>query len=380
MTADTLLIITSSYPEQADGSEAAGAFVADVARTLARSRPVRVVAPGRMPGEEPSRDGVLVRRFASPGRPLSLLSPLAPGDWPAIARTLASLRAETFAAAADGRVAHTLALWALPSGWAARALERRMGVPYSVWVLGSDIWSLGRLPIVRTMLRSVMAGARCRFADGLLLGDDAARIAGKPFEFLPTTRQLDIPARASYRDTPPYRLLFLGRWHPNKGIDLLLGALGQLSDNDWSRVAEVHIAGGGPLDGEVRSAVVALQARGRPVRLSGFLGKDEASAALSEADYLVIPSRIESIPLVFSDALQAGCAVITTPVGDLPRFFADEPPGLVAGAADSAALAGAIRQALLARPDTFAQAIASAARQFSLSGCIVPRLKALAEE
>lgn len=380
MTPDTLLIITSSFPEQADGSEAAGAFVADIARSLARSRPVRVVAPGRMPGEEPVREGVQVRRFASPGRPLSLLSPLSPGDWPAIARTLASLRAETLAAAADGRVAHSLALWALPSGWAARALERRMGVPYSVWVLGSDIWSLGRLPIVRSMLRDVMAGASCRFADGMVLGDDAARIAGKPFEFLPSTRQLDLPARTAFRAEPPYRLLYLGRWHPNKGVDLLLDALDQLADDDWRKVAEVHIAGGGPLADRVRIAIAALQARGRPVRLSGFLGREDATSALLEADYLMIPSRIESIPLVFSDALQAGCVVITTPVGDLPRFFADQPPGILAGAADATAFAGAIRQALSAKPGAFAPAIAARAGQFSMSGRIVPRLRALVAE
>lgn len=377
---DTLLIITTSYPEQGDGSEAAGAFVADIARELARFQPVRVVAPGSAPGEEPARDGVTIRRFASPGRPLSLLSPLSPGDWPAIMRTMASLRAETLAAASDGRVVHALALWALPSGWAARVLQRRFGVPYSVWVLGSDIWSLGRLPMVRSMLRGVMAGARYRFSDGLMLGEDAARIAGKPFEFLPSTRKLDIPVRADFSDGPPYRFLYLGRWHHNKGIDILLDALESLPDDDWERISEVHVAGGGPLGGRVRASVAALQARGRPVRLSGFLGREDAILALQEADYLVIPSRIESIPLVFSDALQAGCAVVTTPVGDLPRFFTDAPPGILADSVDALAIAKAIQRALQKKPGLFAEAIALAADQFSLAGRIVPRLRALSGE
>ena len=127
MTRDTLLIVTTSYPQRGDGSEAAGAFVADLAASLAERVPVRVVAPGNEAGDKDQRGTVQVRRFSSPGRPLSLLSPARPSDWPAIVGTLRSLRAQTLAAADDGRVAHTLALWALPSGWAAAALFRRRG-------------------------------------------------------------------------------------------------------------------------------------------------------------------------------------------------------------------------------------------------------------
>ncbi len=53
-------------------------------------------------------------------------------------------------------------------------------------------------------------------------------------------RTRDIALRA------PYRLAFLGRWHPNKGTDLLLDALHQLRDEDWHRIEAVRIAGGAP--------------------------------------------------------------------------------------------------------------------------------------
>lgn len=362
-----MLLVTTSYPERGDGSEAAGAFVAELAAVLARQVPVRVVAPGRDAGSLEEEGGIRIRRFASPGRPLSLLSPSRPSDWPAIVATLRSLRRETLAEVADGGVAHVVALWVLPSGWAAAAAARRAGVPYSVWALGSDIWTLGRLPLVRGLLARVSRGARARYADGLLLADDATRIAGQPFEFLPSTRASYPPQPSPLRGGPRRRLLFLGRWHPNKGVDLLFDALERLDDDDWARIAEVHVAGGGPLEDRVRAGAERLRAAGRPLRLSGFLDAAQARAALAEADQLLIPSRIESIPLVFSDAMRAGCLVVATPVGDLPGLVAGEPPcGVVAAEASAEAFALALSASLHEPRERFAAGIARRAAEFSL--------------
>jgi glycosyltransferase involved in cell wall biosynthesis len=380
MSRDTLLIITTSYPEHGDGSEAAGAFVADLAEELAARIPVRVVAPGRHAGAVELRDGVEVRRFAGTGRPLSLLSPTRPADWPAIAGTLRSLRKEVLASDADDRIAHTFALWVLPSGWAAAALQRAHGVPYSVWALGSDIWSLGRVPIVRSLLRRVIRKAAHCYADGLQLGEDAAAIGRRPFEFLPSTRRLSRPASVRRGDGRT-RLLFLGRWHPNKGVDLLLDALDLLPEDAWGRIGEMRLAGGGPLEPLVRDRVGKLQAGGRPVRLDGYLDRQQAAEAIASADWLVIPSRIESIPVVFSDAMKLGCPVVSTPVGDLPRLMRSQPVGILADAADAPSIAAAIQQALRASPDAFAPGLAAMASRFDLqSGVCDPLQKLLQTE
>lgn len=366
MTRDTLLIVTTSYPQQGDGSEAAGAFVADLAEELATRIPVRVVAPGRRGGAVEQRNGVAVRRFAGTGKPLSLLSPTRPADWPAIVGTLRSMRAEVLASDGDGRVAHTLALWVLPSGWAAAALQRVHGVPYSVWALGSDIWSLGKLAVGRTMLRRVIRGATHRYADGLQLADDAARISGRPFAFLPSTRILPGTRTSPLASAPPYRLFFLGRWHPNKGIDLLLDALALLDARAWSRIAEVHVAGGGPMDAQVRAQVASLQASGRPVRLDGYMDRSQATQALADADWLLLPSRIESIPVVFSDAMKMGLPVVSMPVGDLPALVSKHLVGTVAARVDAPAFADAMARAMERSPSEFADGIATCAAEFEL--------------
>jgi glycosyltransferase involved in cell wall biosynthesis len=365
-TGDTCLLITTSYPTSGDGSEAAGAFVADFAEALSEHAPVRVLAPGGAPGHERSRGSLQVHRFAAPGRPLSLLSPSDPRDWPAIYRTLASLRREALAVASDGGVAHSLALWALPSGWAAATLQRRYGIPYSVWALGSDIWSLGRLPGARTVLRRVLRDASACFADGLQLAAETSVISGRPCEFMPSTRRLISVPRTHPMDGRK-RLVYLGRWHPNKGVDLLLAALKRLSDPTWLQIADVHIAGGGPLEAEVRLGVAELRACGRPVRQSGFLAARDAAAALAEADALLLPSRIESIPVVFSDAMKAGLPVVAMPVGDLPRLLGDGSAGVLARSVDADAFAAAVAQ-LVSMPDLapFSAGVAAQATTFSL--------------
>lgn len=375
MIRDTLLIVTSSYPIRNDGSEAAGAFVADMAEALARHCPVKVVAPGAIAGSSERTGDIHVRRYAAPGQPLSLLSPTSPSDWPSIARTLHSLKAETLAAAADGDVAHTLAFWALPCGWAAAALKNARGVPYSVWALGSDIWSLGRYPLVRQLLRKTIRSADQRYADGLQLADDASRIGGVPVGFLPSTRKLDVPEARVYAIRPPYRLLFLGRWHPNKGVDLLLDSLDMLEPGAWSLISQVHIAGGGPLADLVFKRVSGLQASGRPVRLSGFLDRQAAGRAFAEADYLLLPSRIESIPVIFSDAMKAGLPVICTPVGDLPRLVKEGRVGRVAEAADPVAFAAAVASGLREPPSSFGEALRVAAKRFDI-GAVASQLVA----
>lgn len=365
MSADSLLLITTSFPQEGDGSEAAGAFVADLAESMARHVPVRVVAPGVAVREEMVR-GIPTYRFAAPGRPLSLLTPSRPADWPAIVTTLRSLRAQALAAAGDGRVGHTLAFWALPSGWAARQVQRKYGIGYSVWALGSDIWSLGKIPLVRSVLRSVIQDASHCFADGLQLAQDAQRISGRSFEFLPSTRRLEIERTRPMASGPPYRLLFLGRWHPNKGTDILLRSLSLLSDDDWTRISEVHIAGGGPLEEMVKASVTALREFGRPVRLSGYLDNIAACNALAEADYLLLPSRIESIPVVYSDAMKMQLPVVAMPVGDLPELLGRHHAGELATAVDAASYADAVRRALSNAPPTYAEGIAGSVAQFSV--------------
>jgi glycosyltransferase involved in cell wall biosynthesis len=365
MSADSpFVLVTSSFPVVGDGSEAAGSFVADLAQELAKHTDVRVVAPGAKSLREAWSDRIQVLRYASPPVPLSTLKPWRPDHLAWIARVLRGGLAATREAAVDS--SHILALWGLPCGEWARRSARGSDVGYSVWMLGSDVWSLGRIPVVRGWLARVMRDAACAYADGYQLAQDARDIGGVPIQFLPSTRAIGLIDPPPPRARPPYRLLFLGRWHPNKGIDLLLDALHLLDDVDWSRIDSVSIQGGGPLEKLVHEQAAALRSRGRPVQVGHYLGKDEAEAAMANADWVLIPSRIESIPVVFSDAMKLGRPVVATPVGDLPRLLDSHRCGICASSIQPAAIADAIRTALAASPADYSGDVRLVAEEFSL--------------
>ena len=361
-----ILLTTTSYPDENEGAAAAGSFVQDFAQALSARAAVSVVAPGRITRME-WEQSVQVRRFAVPRLPLSLLSPTHPADWPAIVKTLRAGSVAVRQACAESPVTHLLALWALPSGYWAMQAGWLFDIPYSVWALGSDIWTLGKIPVVRGILRWVLRNAANRYADGLALQQDVERIGGKPCAFLPSCRSLIDNRVKILRDRPPYRLAFLGRWHPNKGIDLLLQALELLSNEDWQYLEAVRIHGGGPLEKLVQTHAARLVDTGRPVIVGGYLARDEARDLLAWADYLVIPSRIESIPVIFSDAMQMQCPVIANPVGDLPQLITNHRCGILAMTTDAADIAQALRYALTSTPANFKDGLRSAAAAFDVA-------------
>lgn len=354
-----IALITTSYPGATPGSEAAGSFVEDFALELAKLVDVTVLAVSESDSVQ-SNERLTIRRFAVPNLPLSRLRPGNPLDWPAIVATLRRGRRATADMVRTDRPDHILALWALPSGWWARST----GVSYSTWVLGSDVWTLGRIPVIRSVLASVLKGSTHRFADGIQLAADVERLSTRSCSFLASARRLPAPRSTSDKQSDRLKLAFLGRWHPNKGADLLMQALLSLDDQHWKSIQEVRIFGGGPLEEQVRRSADALSAGGYPVTIGGYLDKQEAANLIGWADFLLLPSRIESIPVIFSDAMQLGTPIIATPVGDLPRLFERYACGVLADATTSEGLADALRAALVMDPRSFMSGVERARTDF----------------
>ena len=121
-------------------------------------------------------------------------------------------------------------------------------------------------------------------------------------------------------------------------------------------------------------AALALRVNGRclafgPIKLEleGWLDQQAAHEFLQATDILCIPSRIESIPVIFSDAMQLATPIICTPVGDLPRLHERHQFGIIADASTERALAAAIRSGLQASPADFADAVTRASKDFDVA-------------
>jgi len=122
-----------------------------------------------------------------------------------------------------------------------------------------------------------------------------------------------LPDKGRFRER--YRLgsaplvLFLGRLHRRKGVDVLLEAFNQAA------VAEAKLAFVGPDDGMLAALQTRADAR---VIFTGFLEGRARLEALVDADLFVLPAIGEGLPLAALEAMAVGLPVILSPDCHLP--------------------------------------------------------------
>jgi glycosyltransferase involved in cell wall biosynthesis len=339
-----LCIITSSFPlNPTDARAAAGLFVKDFALAVRDlGHRVVVVTPDKTPGEKVEIPGLPVHWYPWRGgdKILATLKPWRPGDALAMASLFKrGIRALDRLVESEG-FDHVLAMWAVPAGYLARGVKQRHGIPFSTWCLGSDIWTYARYPVVRGLIRRILLASDHIFADGLQLANDVTRLSGRPCPFLASSRRLD---RSLIKpvEVPDegFKFLFIGRYAKVKGVDVLLEAMATFLKAGGT--GTLQLLGGGPLDADVRERVARADLRAH-VTVGGFADEATVVSHLDASDCLVIPSRMESIPVVLSDALQMDRPVIVSDVGDMGRLLSEHRAGLVVPPEDSEALASAM--------------------------------------
>jgi len=264
------------------------------------------------------------------------------------------------------KIDHTLAVWAIPSGLWALALKLIFDIPYSTWSLGSDIWSYKNNILSRTLLSIILFWADNRYADGYELISDVESIAKKPCIFLATSRYLPdkIEKKADIK-SDRINYLFIGRYHPNKGPDVLLEAIAKLGPAHKARV-HFHLFGEGYLQPELKKTIENHRL-GDIVTLNGYIDEHHAVAYLNACDALIIPSRIESIPVVLSDALKTDAKIIATDVGDMGYILKKYRAGVVVPSESPDNLAAAIADDLSQDTDHFAHGRKNLLKLFDVS-------------
>jgi glycosyltransferase involved in cell wall biosynthesis len=318
-----ICLITSSFPSRPDDIVQAP-FLIDFIKGLKKwGHRAFVFTQDRKGEKEEFLKDVRVKWFPwnRSKLPLVQLNPFSPVDFFKILSLFLNGRRELFAFIKENKIEACLALWVLPGGYFANQAFRRTKIPYSVWSLGSDIYRYGQNPFLYPMMKKIIHEARGVFADGFDLSKRIEERFGRKCFFLATTRTigkigLDRPWKEERLKKPdgPYRFLFVGRIEKVKGIDLLLRSMAYLKEE----ALDVHltVVGSGGMEEWARSFI---QGKGLEGSIS-WMGNvpDETLAFLYESsDCVVIPSRSESIPLVFSEGLKFNKDLIVTDVGDM---------------------------------------------------------------
>jgi len=347
-----VVIVTSSYPMHPDDSAAAaGLFVRGFALEMARQgHGVRVLTQ-RRPGRTLDDPELRVTRYSWSGdKPLSSLKPQDPRDFLAILSVLGNGYLALDQLVARERPDLVLAMWALPAGLLARMILARRGVPYRVWVLGSDIWGYGRQPLTRWLVRLILRGSERVFADGVELATEAESISSRSCGFLPSSRELPRGSgRPPELDPGLINFLFVGRLHRNKGADLLIEAVARMKPDERENL-HFFIFGRGPQENNLKRLVARRRLNGA-ISFMGYADRRRTASFLEHCHALVVPSRIESIPVILSDAAQAGCPVVVSDVGDMRAVVTQYGNGIVVTLSPSSLEQGILQMARKGRRD-----------------------------
>ncbi len=218
---------------------------------------------------------------------------------------------------------HTHSLWMMPNVYPGQ-VSRRFDVPLVVsprGTLAPAAMQTGsrvkRLfwPLVQ---RPVIERAACLHATSAAEYEDIRRLGLKqPVAVIPNG--IDLPLVALRKPADQRTLLFLGRIHPIKGIDLLIKAWSIVASRfpDW-RLKIVGPDNGGHL-AEIRRLAESLRTE-RVTFVGPLFGADKMQA-IADADLFVLPTHSENFGVAVAESLAVRTPVIVTkgaPWGGLP--------------------------------------------------------------
>ena len=243
----------------------------------------------------------------------------------------------------DALVSH--GLWQYPSV-AVRKAARKADKPYFVYPHGMlDPWFKSHYPwkhIKKTFFWWFRQARILRDAKAVCFTTDEERRLARG-TFLPyrcnevvtglgvAEPSLDSDAqKKAFNEKFPFlrnkrTLLFLGRIHRKKGIDLLLQAFEELS------TADDHLVVAGPKeDGFFAEELVRASGRfADRITWAGMIRDDLKWGALRVADALILPSHQENFGMVVAEALAVGTPVLITDKVNLWREVVDDRAGKV---------------------------------------------------
>jgi glycosyltransferase involved in cell wall biosynthesis len=256
-------------------------------------------------------------------------------------------------------------------------LARSLGIPYVVHLHGGrfrTFWPEAGPYVRRTIdllfLKSAKIIVLGRFWESFVV--ERLPAAQSKIVVLPnaTKSASDDPAR---RRQSAVHISFLGLLGPAKGTPELIQALGRLSKCDWT----CTIAG----PGDIATSRMQAENAGiaEKIDFPGWLDEAAVDAVLRRAEILVLPSRIENLPMVVLEGFAHGLAVVATPVGAIPDVIENERNGLIVPLGDVDALASALRR--LIQDSCLRYRLGTAARHDHTNkydiGAYVPRLSAI---
>jgi glycosyltransferase involved in cell wall biosynthesis len=346
-----LMLTNAITPDRMGGLER---YVRELSDALARAGADVVVVTRRVSPHHPSReqtaDGVRVVRYPTPAKS----NPAYALGYPAAAlkATLGSIRG-----ASGTRVVHShFPLQGLGAAAAGEPYVHTFHAPVHREVVpehqGSYLLPFGLRGAlrysVRTIERVVVKRPAALVTLSRFMAGQAALLGAEHENMIQIAGGIDTrrfaPGDAidpSAMPPGPGPLLFTARrLVPRTGVLELVRAMGDVSRE--VRGTRLAIAGGGPLEAEIRREISAMGV-GDQVTLLGWVSDEDLVRWLRAADLVVVPTQeLEGFGLATAEALACGTPVVGTHAGATPELLERLDPSLLARDTSPAAIATAV--------------------------------------
>jgi glycosyltransferase involved in cell wall biosynthesis len=237
--------------------------------------------------------------------------------------------------------------FAVPTGVLGWLLHRATGVPYVVSVQLGDV--PGGLPDqtehlfrwIKPFTVPIWRDAAAITAPSEHIRQLGWRSYRVPIEVVPNG--VDTARIKPSPPTPhkPVRLVFAGRFNPQKNLMFLMDLLRASADLDW----EMNLVGDGPLM-ELLKTTAHRGGLAQRVHFHGWVSPDQVESIFSRSDILVMPSLSEGLPVAGVRALAAGLAILGSDIDGITELVQQGVNGHLCPVGDAEAFATALRTML----------------------------------
>jgi glycosyltransferase involved in cell wall biosynthesis len=207
----------------------------------------------------------------------------------------------------------------MPSGPAAYVLKKLYGIPYVIYLGGSDVPGIDRdrygviYDIITPFVKLIWRGSYETVAASRGLIDFAKKADSKAkFTMIPNGVDLERFKPKKKKKTTKVKILFIGRLIRRKGLHYLIEALPKVLEKANKEI-KVEVVGTGPERKNLDALARKLNVKDN-IKYVGAIPYEKLHESYQGADVFVLPSTGEGMPCVVLEAMGCGLPIVASDV------------------------------------------------------------------